>query len=495
MIFNRIPLWALALLSGILSGIPFAILSCGFLIYFFLIPLLHIWLTQNFKTSLAMTYMAAITCHTIAFYWIGLNQGTTFWIALLSLIAAVFYLSLFWLIPASIVHFFQIKKNNGLILFPFAWITMEFLRSFGAMGFPWGQLALTQVFSLPLIQMVDSTGDAGIAFFICVVNALLYLGFIEKNYKKYGLAAISVWLIVFFFGVWRINFVENHSHQSDLTVAIIQPNVNPVEKWDTAYKETLYRLMDSLTIAAMKLEPDLVLWPEAALPTNLRLSSKGQIYQNLVDKSKIPILAGTVDYIYNDEGRIYYNGSILLQPGQGSKIYHKLQLVPFAEYIPFSGQFPVLKKLNFGQGNFVQGKDYTLFNIDGQTIGNMICYESSFPRIAKQFVKQGAGILSIQTNDAWSGNSPGAYQHFAIAQLRAVENRIPVIRCANTGISGIISPTGKAEQKLSFNEQGIILGSLLTLNSAVLYPSGDIFSLFCILLSIGIMIREWFRKE
>ena len=138
MIFNRFPHWLLAALSGVLIGLPFAHLFLGFLIYIALVPLVHIWLNSSIKLSLSMTYFSAIIAHTIAFYWMGLNQGASFWVALVSLIGAVFYLSVFWVIPAFLVTYFQRKMNIGLMLFPFAWITMEFVRSFGSMGFPWG---------------------------------------------------------------------------------------------------------------------------------------------------------------------------------------------------------------------------------------------------------------------------------------------------------------------------------------------------------------------
>jgi apolipoprotein N-acyltransferase len=125
----------------------------------------------------------------------------------------------------------------------------------------------------------------------------------------------------------------------------------------------------------------------------------------------------------------------------------------------------------------------------------MICYESSFPRIAKNFVDSGAEFLTIQTNDAWSGDSPGAYQHFAEAQLRAVENRVPVVRSANTGISGIIAPSGKAEQKLAFYEQGIIFGALTFMSDKRHYPGGDVFALLCIFFGLSLIIFEWTRKK
>ena len=177
-------------------------------------------------------------------------------------------------------------------------------------------------------------------------------------------------------------------------------------------------------------------------------------------------------------------------------MYHKLHLVPFAEYIPLSYKFPQLDKLNFGQGNFEHGTEYTIFNVHNKRFGNMICYESSFPRIAKNFVDSGAEFLTIQTNDAWSGDSPGAYQHFCRSSTTSGGKiGVPVVRSANTGISGIIAPSGKAEQKLAFYEQGIIFGALTFMSDKRHYPGGDVFALLCIFFGLSLIIFEWTRKK
>lgn len=495
MIFDRYPDRVWSIISGVLIGVSYLQIHLGFLIYAGLVPLIHIWLNREMKTSLSMTYLSAMIAHTIAFYWMGLNQGATVWVALLSLSGAVFYLSAFWLFTAWVVTKFQKQMNIGLMLFPFAWIAMEFIRSFGPMGFPWGDLALTQVSYLPMIQMADTTGIAGISLIVCLINGLIYIGLVEDDIKKYGFASIGLWAIVFIFGLWRHNYIEKNTAQNKVSVAIIQPDVDPVQKWDRTFRTELIVLMDSMTVKAMEAEPDLVLWPESALPAYLRTSPLRRQIQGHVFSNEIPLLAGTVDKISDETGNRYFNGSIMMNVDGTFDMYHKMHLVPFAEYIPLSYKYPSLKNLNFGQGNFVHGHDYTLFDVGNAQLGTMICYESSFPRIARKFVQKGADILSIQTNDAWSGDSPGAYQHFAIAQLRAVENRVPVIRSANTGISGIISPSGKVQEKLDFYEQGIILGSLAFMKTNTHYPSGDVFALLCIFFGMGLVVREWIRKK
>jgi apolipoprotein N-acyltransferase len=493
---QQLPDWVLALISGILFGITYLPLPLGFISYFSLVPLLIIWLNRNIKTSAAMTYIAAITANTIAFYWMGLNKGTSMLIAFASLSGAVFYLGLFWLIVGVSISFIQKKLKIGLLIFPFVWVAMEYLRSFGPMGFPWSDLALTQVFLLPMIQTADVTGTAGIAFLICILNGLFYLAVTENEPKRYIISAFVLWGIVFGMGSWRLRAVEKNSEESQFKVAVIQPNVDPIQKWEKLFKKTLVALMDSLTDDAMNMEPDFVLWPESALPVYLRISSKyREPIRMKVIKNGIPLLAGTIDMVSDENGRHYYNSAILFNADGTIQTYRKMFLVPFAEYIPLSGKFPFLKKLNFGQGNFDHGKEYTIFNVGDKQFSNMICYESSFPRIVRRFVERGAEFLTIESNDAWSGDAPGAYQHFGLAQLRAVENRVPVVRSANTGISGIIAPSGRVLQKIGYGEQGILFSALPFVNSDWNTVNGDLFALLCIFIGFGIVIWEWMKAR
>lgn len=496
MMLNKYPDWISAIVSGIIVGVVYLPVHAGFLIYIGLVPLIHIWLNSDIKTSVKMSFMSAITANFIAFFWMGLNMGTSPIIAFVSLIGSVLYLAIFWIINGAVITFLHQRLRIGLIIIPFSWVTMEYFRSFGPMGFPWADLALTQVYYLPLIQTVDITGTAGIAFIICIVNVLIYLSLTEKKSNPFLIGTILIITLVFGFGSWRMNSIEKQLVENDFSVAVIQPNVDPVKKWEKSFRNELVDLMDSLTVEAIKMEPDFILWPESAIPAYLRLSVRFRrpIHQR-VKESGIPLLTGTVDLISDINGSHYFNGALLLKPDGSQQIYHKIILVPFAEYIPLSKKFPKLKKLNFGQGNFEHGREYTVFTVGSHRFSNMICYESSFPRLARKFVERGAEFLTIETNDGWSGNSPGAYQHFAIAQLRAVENRVPVVRSANTGISGIISPTGKVLEQMAFYERGVIFGSLSFLSGNWQTVSGDIFSLICILIGIGLVCWEWFKNR
>ena len=144
-----------------------------------------------------------------------------------------------------------------------------------------------------------------------------------------------------------------------------------------------------------------------------------------------------------------------LSPQSDYSMYAKIHLVPFAEYDPIPRFLSPLADLNINisRGVFKKGENYTKFKLNDLHFSNLICYESSFPRYARRFVKNGADFLVIQANDGWLGTSAGPYQHFAQAKLRAIENRVPIIRGGNTGISGYILPTGEVINKTSLGEQ------------------------------------------
>ena len=256
--------------------------------------------------------------------------------------------------------------------------------------------------------------------------------------------------------------------------------------------------MDSLHTASIDLQPDFILWPEAALPVYLRITyaARRPILRKVRD-SGIPLLTGTPDRRKRENNeRDYYNGAMYFTPDGSMKMYYKMHLVPFAEYIPFSETFPVLKRLNFSQGNFTPGRDFTLFQVDSVSFGNLICYESSIPTIVSQFVRRGAKFLSIETNDSWCGHTSGVYQHFQIARLRAVENRVAIARSANTGISCLILPTGEVAEKIPYNEQKIILAEIPILDLASFYMRfGELFAIICSLISIILLGTGWVKNR
>ena len=491
-VFKRSP-FQLAIISGILIGCAFPPIP-GVTAWFGFLPLIHIWQTQSPKESARWSFFAAVIANLISLYWIGLNSGASIPIVLVSMIAAILYLGIFWASVGWLVAWVEKKTYYSLSLIPFLWVSMEWIRGFGPLGFPWANLATTQTVFLPVIQMVEFTGTEGVGFWVLLINVVLYITLRGQGNKRNAIIYLSIiFLIPWIYGTVRLAKYEFDKDQPYRNVAVLQPNVNPNKKWETSYRNQLYQLMDSLHTKAMAMEPDLVLWPEAALPVYMRVSSKRHQYEQQVMETGIPILMGTADYTSDSNGRRIYNGAIYMGIN-GNEMYHKIFLVPFAEYIPLSPRFPNLKKLNFGQANFTPGSAFTTFPIDSIQFSNLICYESSYPMAARGFIQNGAQFLTIEANDAWLQNSSGVRQHFELARLRAVESRIGIVRSANTGISGIIYPSGKVTEKIQYGEQTVFMGKV-PLNQGMTFFTryGSVFAHMCFILTLIQII--WFIRR
>ena len=477
--FDR-PAWQLAIFGGAITGIAYQPWHLGFLAWVGLIPLLHIWLIHDTNENARYGYIFGMTYNCIAFYWIGVNSGASFWVALLSLIAAVLHLGIYWAAAGWI--FGKVKAcGNGLAIFPFLIVSMEWIRSFGALGFPWGNMALTQLDFLNMIQIMEITGTYGVTLWIILVNVILYI--LIQNFefnKKLGYILGILLFIIWLSGNSRKK--EFNDSFTNMDVAVLQPNIDPNAKWEYKKRAKTITYMDSLHNIAINLNPDLILFPETALPAYLRLDHhvRSQI-QSKVDSSGIPVLTGTVDRTKSPEGKKeYFNSSMFLTPNRKYILYNKLHLVPFAEYIPLSDQFPSLKMLNFGQGNFTHGSEYTVFEWKDIKFSNLICYESSIPEVVREFIQEGIDMVTIQTNDGWLGKSAGPYQHYDVARIRAIENRVPVVRSANTGISGLILANGISIKEQSLGEMAVFKVTVPLGDTGSFYSqNGDVFALIC----------------
>jgi len=473
----------LSLISGILIGLSYPPIL-GILALIGFIPLIRIWLTSTVKDSMVYSFIAAIVSNAISLYWIGLNSGASLLPVAISLIAAILYLSVFWILLGGVVSFLKEKINYIEYLIPFFWVSMELIRSYGPLAFPWSNLALTQAKFLTILQILDITGTEGVSFWIILINLTIYLFIFSNSFnpKRYTLLILVI-LMPILYGNYKFLELKNIKWDKR-NISVIQPNIDPNLKWEASFRSELYEIMDSLNTIAYELKPDLVLWPEAALPNYMRVSHLKNKYQELVDSTNIPLLMGTLDYKRLSSTRKVFNGSIYFGT-QENNIYHKLFLVPFAEYIPLSSKFPILKNLNFGQGNFSHGNKFTTFELDSVVFSNMICYDSSNPLIVRKFVLNGARFLTIEANVAWLQNSSGVRQYFELAKLRAIELRTGIALSANTGISAIFNPLGETIKKIPFNNQGVFKGEVLLNNELTFYAKyGNIFSKICLLFTL-----------
>ena len=489
MFFLNRPPWQLAIISGVLVGISYLPFNLGFFVYFGFVPILYSWITNGSKINLYSGFIFGITYNLISNYWIGTNSGAEFYVVFLSLIFAVFYLSIFWGVAGAVFGKFN-RNNNSYLSLPFLIVSLEWIRSIGPLGFTWGNLALTQSNYLLILQLLDIAGTYSISFIIIVFNLIIYRLIIDKNISKNHIKLFILFpIILLIFGHFRMS---NILPTNSINVVIIQPNIDPNKKWDYSLRNQTITLMDSLYGDAIALKPDLIVFPETALPAYLRIENNiRQRLQQKVNQSNIPIIIGTVDRDIDLNGnKSYFNSAMYLNPHENYLMYNKIHLVPFAEYDLIPTFLSPLKNLNLNinRGVFKKGEKYVNFKLKNLYFSDLICYESSFPRYARKFVKNGADFLLIQANDGWLGKSAGPYQHFAQAKLRAIENRVPIVRGGNTGISGVILPTGEVTKKTRLGEEIIIKEKLPLYNPGTFYTFyGDVFAVisFIIFLFLG----------
>ena len=400
---------------------------------------------------------------------------------------------------------------------PCLWVALELVRTHLLSGLPWMLLGYSQYQWLPIIQIADLTSVYGVSFLIVLVNVAL-AEVLLWAWRRFRLrqarafpwpapTAASLFLIASLaYGQAALSNETRTEGQPSLAIGLVQPNVDQTQKWDQAYRrETLDRYA-RLTAQAAK-DVDLLLWPEAATPF---LFEDEPVYRVevavLVYRHGVPLLFGSPALRRYPNGRPYLlNSAYLLSPdGRIVGRYDKRHLVPFGEYIPLhSSILFFLDKLVEGIGDFEAGTEATVFTpavrpgTPQPNIGVVICYEVIFPDLVREFVAHGAIVMTTITNDAWFGNSSAPSQHFAMVVFRAVENRVAFARSANTGISGLIDPSGRILLSTPIFTELAVSGRIPLRRTLTFYTRyGDVFAYACVIITalLGI-VADWRRSH
>ena len=416
------------------------------------------------------------------------------------LILLVSYLSLFIGAFSFLVRFAQ--KRLGIKEFataPFIWVSVEYLRSFLFTGFPWESLGYSQHLCLPLIQVSDITGVYGISFLIVLVNALLfnasYNWFLNRGKRLYKEMVLTFLLlfITFCYGQWRLADVNKISHAfKTIKVALIQGNIDQSTKWDPTFQDETTEIYRELTLQAAKSSPDLIVWPETATPFYFQSESKHRkLIFDISKEAGSYLLFGSPAYRFENRDVRYFNSAFLISPnGSLHGRYDKIHLVPLGEYVPLGKYLYFIKKITAGISDFSSGESIEPLGFPLGKVGVFICYEAIFPDLVRKFVKKGACFLVNITNDAWFGKTFAPYQHHSMVVFRAIENRVFIVRAANTGISSIIDATGKTRLATGIFTKGVLVDDIHLVRIDTFYTEfGDIFAQICLVFMLIIMKR------
>ncbi len=364
------------------------------------------------------------------------------WMAPFAVLLLSFGLGLFWAGAAVLARLFA----HPVLGFVVAFTALEALRGVIFTGFPWAMVGHIWI-GTPLDQLA-ALGGASVLTLLTVLAAALPV--LWRWRGAAGSAAMLAAALVF--GLWRLS--QPLPAAGDLTLRLVQPNAEQSAKWEAARaQEFLDRL---LALTAGDTPADLTIWPETAVPYMLEYAP--EVADMVVAASNgRPVAVG----IQREEGERFYNSLRVLEgEGEETARYDKAHLVPFGEYIPFGDlayrwfglrAFAAQAGNTYSAGPGPQVLDLGRF---GKVLP-LICYEAIFPRDVNAMPERADWMLQI-TNDAWFGTLTGPFQHFAQARLRAVEQGLPLIRVANTGVTAVVDAHGRVVKALPFGEMAAL---------------------------------------
>ena len=525
----------LLILSGIILGISFPPFPFPFTLLIF-VGLIPYFIVIKRRTTLASissaTFLFSLVFSLITIYWVGSWSSEADPYLMLAGVALLLVYPCVMLIPSTLFYLTRkvFPKFDAIWFFPLFWVTLEYLLTQTDLRFPWLLLGHGLAKFNLFIQGADIVGTNGLSLIAAYINVLLFKSFFEKNSEekfrlKPLLIAVFIFLCMIIYGIYKTSTFRISERK--VKVGIVQPNLNPWDKWSTGNLSDLLNMYLTLSQKCVDEGAEVILWPETALPVYAFGGTypmvENSIY-NFLDTNHVSLLTGMPDIIYDlnqnnipedskysGPGNYYYrtyNAVLGLNPGSRNiQRYGKMKLVPLGERVPFVDQFAFLGDLlKWGVGitGWNIGKDTTVFKIKNEKIdtikvGGLVCYESVDPVFVTAFVQKGAELITVVTNDSWYGKSSGPYQHKDFAMLRAVENRRSVVRCANGGVSCIINAKGKILAETEMFEKTTLVGEIPLQDEKTFYSENPlIVPILCSVFSFwifGMNILIWLKSK
>ncbi len=476
-----------SLISGLLTGLSFNLPNLSFLVWFSIAPFIYAISRGRLKVGIFSGIIFALSFYGLTLFWVA-N------VTKLGLILLLFYLSAYSVI-FSLFGRNLYKKPLRLITLPCLWVILEFLKENIWCGFGWANLGYSQYENFYLIQIADLAGTKLISFLIVMANVLILQAFLflrqrdrdpgmRKNFFTEIVFIFFVFAVFFLYSFYRVgNLKETDSHK----ISVVQPNIPQELKWEPFSRFKILNVLSEL--AEQTQEDSLVIFPEASWPLIVDEDNFYELEQFIWSLNRDAII-GAVTV----RGGQFYNEA--LQFDKKAKFidtYQKIKLVPFGEYVPLRFFLTFISVFN-SIGDMARGDDFVSFSHKGKKFSALICFEDIFPKHVMRFARGNDFLVNI-TNDAWFKGEPEASQHLSIMALRAVENRISIIRSANTGISGWISFKGKIEKLREGRKEVFFAGTKnfeISLNEERSFYNkyGELFPFICVIFLLGVFIRK-----
>ncbi|EKE10284.1 MAG: hypothetical protein ACD_16C00056G0003 [uncultured bacterium] len=403
---------------------------------------------------------------TAGLYWIAhalfVDLGAFWWLIPFTLLGIPSLLAIFTGVAFVLIKLWPFPGLSRAFAFAGIWLGLEWLRGHLFTGFPWNLLGYSWAFSSEILQVASLGGVYGLSL-LAILMALCLGSLISKNFFERSVA-ISIYLLVILAWFWGQNRLKTSEviDTPSLAIRLVQPNIPQTLKWSVAQKESNFKQLLTMTTLPSALPLKAVIWPETAIPFFLEQDK----FRRLLIAEALPKDALLFTGALRRTGPKEIRNSIIVldKESQILSFCDKFHLVPFGEYIPFRetlddlfGQGSI-KKITVGAIDFKAGAGPESISLptDFPTFSGLVCYEVIFPSaVINPSQKRPLWMLNV-TNDAWYGKTSGPYQHFEMARMRAIEEGIPLVRAANSGISGVFDAYGRVMGSIPLGTRGVL---------------------------------------
>ncbi len=429
--------WGPAILSGILLALSFPGPGVHFLAWVALAPLL--WRTADLppRAAFARFFLASWVFHSILLYWLLTHFYWAGGVALLGHQLLSAYLALYH--GAAGAVWVWARRRLPRTLAPVAlaalWAVAEYLHATVFGGFGWSALGYSQGPNPAVLQWAALGGVTLVSFLVVLTNGLVAEA-VRPSRGRWAFAAGALAAVAGAHGLGATMLDDAEYGDAPLRVGLFQSNFAQEIKWDPAFTLTMLGMAAEQSRAlAEEGQTDLLVWPETLITAPPTREEVYTVLRTLAEGTGNALYAGATRS--DPEGRGEFNASVFVdERGAIVDYYDKMHLAPFGEYIPF--------------GDLLPGQTAKVFPVRDRTFGPLICFEVLFPAMAADLRERGADFLVVITNLGWFGMSSAIPQELEIARFRAVENRLPLVHSANTGISGVFDPWGRFEPVRGF---------------------------------------------
>jgi apolipoprotein N-acyltransferase len=497
----------LAAASGLALAAAFPKIDLNLLAWVAFVPLFYAIERQSLRRVFGYAWLQGFVCFIGSLYWVVIalhdfaSVPTVLAVLPMLLLAAI--MGVYTAVAIWTGEFIARRLEvANLLTIPIAWTALEWVRTYFPIGFPWNLLGYAAYRNIQLIQFVEFTGVYGVSALIMFFNVVAYAVIFQVYPRRVQTIALgtltTLMALALIFGAWRVHQLSKATPQGSLKVAMVQGDIPQSLKWDPKFLETSFEIYREQSEDAAQRGADLIVWPEAAAtflfqPDDhypVQLATDAAYRQRLLELAAHigePILFGAPAVGVEDNRIGFYNRAYLVSgSGKVEGWYDKIQLVPFGEYVPLRKLLGgLVNRVVVGFGDMFAGRKQTLFEVHGAKLAVLICYESVFPNLTRTAVERGANLLMNITNDAWYGKSSAPYQLLAMAAMRSVETKVPMVRVANTGISAVIQSDGTITARTSLFKRGTETERVYWRPEKTVYTQvGDVFAETCLALTL-----------